>query len=77
MSDYLGVVSQEVVDIEACSADGWLLVEASMGTVPVVLVCPDGQPGSSVLRVLIDACVGPLVDRGLDEAFCFSVGAWG
>jgi hypothetical protein len=33
----LNVVSQEVVDIEAGSAD---LVEASMGTVPVVEVGP-------------------------------------
>jgi hypothetical protein len=32
------VVSQEVVDIVTESGDGWSLVEASMGTMPVVLV---------------------------------------
>ena len=45
----LGVVSQEVVVIESCSADGWLLVEAGVGTMPVVLMGPEGQPGGSVL----------------------------
>ena len=30
------MVSQEVVVIEACLADGWFLIEASMWTVPVV-----------------------------------------
>jgi hypothetical protein len=33
----LGVISQEVV-IEACSADGWLLVEAGVWSMPVVQV---------------------------------------
>ena len=36
----LAVVSQEVVDIESGSADGWFLIEASMGSMPVVLVGP-------------------------------------
>ncbi len=36
----LDVVCQEVVVIEACSADGRLLVETGVGTVPVVLVGP-------------------------------------
>lgn len=40
----LDVVCQEVVVIEASSADGWKLVEAGMWTVPVVLVSPEGQP---------------------------------
>ncbi len=39
----LGVVCQEVVVIESCSADGRLLVEAGVGSVPVVLVSPDGK----------------------------------
>jgi hypothetical protein len=37
---HLGVVSQEVIDIEACSGDGRKLVEAGVGSVPVVLVRP-------------------------------------
>ncbi len=36
----LAVVCQEVVDIEAGTADGWVLVEAGVGTVPVVEVGP-------------------------------------
>jgi len=36
----LGVMCQEVVYIEPCSADGWRQTEASMGSVPVVLVDP-------------------------------------
>jgi hypothetical protein len=39
----LAVVSQEVVDIEAGTADGWFLIETSMRTVPVVTVCPGVQ----------------------------------
>ena len=34
------MVCQEVVDIEAGTADGWVLVEAGVGTVPVVEVGP-------------------------------------
>jgi hypothetical protein len=36
----LNVVSQQVVNIDADSGDGWRLVQTSMGAVPVVLVCP-------------------------------------
>ena len=34
------MVSQEVVYIEAGAGDGWQLIEASMGAVPVVAVDP-------------------------------------
>jgi hypothetical protein len=36
----LGVVSQEVVDIEAGTGDGWFLVDAGVRTMPVVEVSP-------------------------------------
>ncbi len=36
----LNVVSQEVVNIEARPGNGWRLIEASMGSVPVVAVDP-------------------------------------
>ena len=36
----LGVLCQEVVVIDSCSADGWKLVEAGVRPVPVVLVSP-------------------------------------
>jgi len=46
-----------------------------MGTVPVVLVQPGIELGLTLARVLIDAGVGPLPQRGLDEALGFAVGA--
>jgi hypothetical protein len=36
----LGAVSQEVIVMESCSADGWALVEAGVRPMPVVLVIP-------------------------------------
>jgi hypothetical protein len=36
----LAVVSQEVVDIEAGTGDGWFLVDAGVRTMPVVEVSP-------------------------------------
>jgi hypothetical protein len=43
----LNVVSQEVVDIDTESADGRHLVQAGMGTMPVVLVSPGLELSSS------------------------------
>jgi two-component system, OmpR family, KDP operon response regulator KdpE len=37
-SKLLGVVPQEIVVIEACSADGWILFETGVWSMPVVLV---------------------------------------
>ena len=45
---YLDVISQEVVVIENCSADGWLLVETGVRPVPVVLVGPCWKRSSAV-----------------------------
>lgn len=47
--DSLGVMSQEVVVIERESADRRKLVEAGVGSMPVVLVIPDGQRSGSFL----------------------------
>jgi len=47
-----------------------------MWTVPVVVVDPGQQERVSFLGVLIEPCVGPFPDGGLDEAFCFSVCSW-
>ena len=71
----LDVVSQEVVVIEACSADGLMLIEASMRSMPVVLVGLWLERPASIFRVLVGACVGPFSERGLEEALGFSVGA--
>jgi DNA-binding transcriptional LysR family regulator len=49
---YLDVMCQEVVVIERRSADGWELVEAGVGPVPVVLVGPDWQRSCPVGGVL-------------------------
>src|ERR1700733_520765 len=71
----LNVVSQEVVYIETGAGDGRHLSEASMRSVPVVLVDPRFEVRASVLGVLVEASVGPLTDGGLDEPFSFAIGA--
>jgi len=70
------VESQEVVPIEARAADRWSMVEATMRTVPVVVVKPGKKMYLTVLRVSIQAGVGPFAQGGLDEAFGFAVSAW-
>ena len=71
----LAVESQEVVPIEARAADRWSMVEATMRTVPVVVVKPGKKMVLTVLGVSIQAGVGPFTQGGLDEAFGFAVGA--
>ena len=73
----LAVESQEVVAIETRAADRWSMVEATMRTVPVVVVKPGKKMFVTVLRVLIQAGVSPFAQGGLNEAFGFAVGAWG
>jgi hypothetical protein len=48
-----------------------------MRAVPVVLVDPSGQCGGADLGVVVGAGVGPFAEGGLDEAFCFAIGARG
>jgi len=55
-------VSQQVVDIETGSADGWFLIKTSMRAVPVVLVDPRFEVIVSLLGVLIEAGIGPLAE---------------
>src|SRR6185437_301786 len=74
---WLAVESQEVVPIEARAADRWSMVEATMRTVPVVVVKPGQKMFLTVLRVSIQAGVGPFAQGGLNEAFGFAVGARG
>jgi hypothetical protein len=71
----LNVVSQEVVNIEAGTSDGWFLVEAGVRAMPVVEVSPGHQAGKTFGRVLIEASIGPFADGGLDEAFGLAGGA--
>src|SRR6185312_8926816 len=73
----LAVESQEVVPIEARASDRWSMVEATMRTVPVVVVKPGQKMFLTVLRVSIQAGVGPFAQGGLNEAFGFAVGARG
>lgn len=47
-----------------------------MRSVPVVLVDPGFEAVFSVAGVLVGTDVGPFSERGLDEAFCFTVGSW-
>jgi Big-like domain-containing protein len=63
------VESQEVVPVEARAADRWSMVEATMRAVPVVVVKPGKKMLVTVLRILIQAGVGPFPQSGLNEAF--------
>jgi len=71
------VESQEVVPVEARAADRWSMVEATMRAVPVVVVKPGKKMLVTVLRILIQAGVGPFPQSGLNEAFGFAIGARG
>jgi hypothetical protein len=71
----LNVVSQEVVYIKSGASDGRHLSEASMRSVPVVLVDPGFEVRVSLLRGLVEASISPLTDGGLDESFGLAVGA--
>jgi hypothetical protein len=73
----LAVVSQEVIDIElgSSSAYGRHLLEASMRSMPIVLMYPWFEVGVSFLGVLVEPGVCPFSDCGLDEVFGFSVGS--
>src|SRR5487761_1309941 len=75
--DDLDVVSQEVVDIGVGpgAADGRHLIEASMRSMPVVLVYPRGEMVESIFGVWVEPDVGPFADGGLDEALRLAVGA--
>jgi hypothetical protein len=68
---------QQVVPVEAETADGRSVVKTSMLPVPIVLMEPAGQLLSSGVRVIVGPGVGPLAQSGLDEAFGFAVGARG
>ena len=56
-------VCQEVVDIEAGARDGRVMVGGSVGTMPVVLMSPEGQRGGALSGVPIDAGIDPLADE--------------
>src|SRR6476620_177378 len=44
---------------------------------PVISVEPDGQLFGSAIGGWVSLGVGPLAERGLDEAFGLAVGPWG
>ena len=46
-----------------------------MWSVPVVLMDPPWQLLGALVGVLIGTAISPFAQGGLDEAFCFSVGA--
>ena len=79
LTQTLNVVSQEVIDIEleSSAADGRQLVEASMRSVPVVLMNPGKQIAKAFGGVLVETGVSPLANGSLDKALGFAVGAWG
>jgi len=71
------VVCQQVVPVEAGTADGRSVIETSMRAMPVVLMEPARQLDSAGLGVVIRATVSPFPQSGLNEAFCFAVGTGG
>jgi hypothetical protein len=71
------VESQEVVPFKARAADRWSMVEATMRSVPVVVVKPGKKLVVALLGVLIQAGIGPFAESGLDKSFGFTVGARG
>src|SRR5579885_1089762 len=50
------------------------MAQAGMGSVPVVFVQPASKLVAPLFGVLISAGVGPLLERGADEALSLSVG---
>ena len=71
----LAVVPQQVVPIQAESADGGDGSETGVRSVPIVAV----EPGCEVLGALgggvVGVGIGPFSQRGLDEAFGLTVGS--
>src|SRR5512134_767092 len=72
----LAVESHEV----RCSqdaGDGGSTAEARVGTVPVVVMEPEGQRAAPLVGVAVQARIGPLEQGGLDEALDLAVGPRG
>ncbi len=74
MKHALGVKAQQVVLMKTCSADWWQQTEASMRSVPVVLVYPRSEVLFSLCGVLVGAGICPFVECSFDEALCLAVG---
>jgi len=70
----LAVEPQQVVPVEAETADWWFGFQAAVRAMPIVSVKPDGQLGGSVIGGGIGLGVGPFPERRLDEAFRLAVG---
>ena len=68
-------MAQQVVPVEAGTADRWSLVQTSTRAMPIVLVDPSGQLRGTELGVVVGTRVSPLAEGSLDEAFGFAVGA--
>jgi hypothetical protein len=68
------VEPQDVIPGEAEFADWCFITDAGMWSVTIVAVKPDWQILGSLARMLVGLGVGPLVQRGLDEALSLAVG---
>ena len=73
----LAVESQQVVPGQTEPADRYLALQATMRSVPVVSVEPDGQLVGAVIGGGICLGIGPFAQRSLDEAFGLAVGLRG
>ena len=72
----LTVESQEVVPIKTGAADRRSMIETTMRAMPVVVVKPRLKLGISFNRVEVSASINPFSERGLNETFGLTVGAW-
>ncbi len=71
------VVESHEVRCSQDPGDGGSTAEARVGTMPVVVMEPEGQRATPLVGVTVQARISPLEQRGLDETLDLAVGARG
>lgn len=72
--DRLAVEPQQVVLVEGKSADGCFGINATVRSMPIIVMEPPWELLSSLGRVTVWPGICPFTERGLDEAFGLSIG---
>lgn len=72
-----GPMRKAEIHRQAQCGDGWIVVEADVRPMPVVLVQPVWQLRDAILRTGVRACLGPFAKVGLYKALGLAVGSWG
>ena len=70
----LAVEAHEVIEWKSESGNGRAEVEGMMRAMPVVVVKERLEAGGALVGVGVGVSVGPLAQRGLDEAFGLAIG---